>query len=120
MDPLLDTVTNNIKRFRELKNLSQKEVSAASNIPQGQYSRMENGKVEPTISSLQKLSLVFEVHISEFFKSFADDTLDLPFMDKMKLMDTLEDDEKNALLKIIDMAISKKKMKDHVSQLLNS
>ena len=54
MVSIIDVISNNIKRLREVKNLSQKVISASSNIPQGQYSRIENGRVEPSISTLEK------------------------------------------------------------------
>jgi transcriptional regulator with XRE-family HTH domain len=38
MSPVVAIIADNIKRLRELKNLSQKEVAVTSGIPQGQYS----------------------------------------------------------------------------------
>ncbi|MCB9309313.1 MAG: helix-turn-helix transcriptional regulator [Lewinellaceae bacterium] len=52
--------------MRDFKSLSQKEVCADSGVPKGQYSRIENGKVEPSISTLEKLNSVFDVTILEF------------------------------------------------------
>lgn len=37
-----------------------------------------------------------------------------------KIIDTLDNDEKDALLKLIDMAVSKKKLKDNLSDLIAS
>ena len=113
-------IAKNIKRLREFKKLSQKEVCASSNIPQGQYSRIENSKVEPSVSTLAKLAKVFEVSISEFFKS--DDInqeLNLPLLEKIKLIDNLDKDEQNALFKMIDLAIANKRMKDNLQSLIN-
>ena len=116
-----DLIAINIRRLRELKQLSQKEVSAKSGVPQGQYSRIENGHVEPGVSTLEKLSKVFEVSITEFFKSNdMDEEINLPLLEKIKLIDTLDEDEKNALFKMIDLAISNKKMKDNLQQLIAS
>lgn len=85
-------------------------------MPQGQYSRIENGKVMPTIPTLEKIAEVFEVSIVEFFKTNSEeDTVNLPLLEKIKIIDTLEADEKEALLKLIDMAVSKKKLKDNLS-----
>ena len=114
-------IANNIKRLRKLKELSQKEVSLNVNVPQGQYSRIENGKVMPTIPTLEKIASVFEVSIVEFFKSNSEEeALNLPLIEKIKIIDTLEADEKEALLKLIDMAISKKKLKDNLTNLVAS
>ncbi|MCP3660233.1 MAG: helix-turn-helix domain-containing protein [Bacteroidetes bacterium] len=118
---ITDIISKNIKRIRHIKKLSQKEVAIASNIPQGQFSRIENGRVEPLISSLEKLASVFEVSISEFFKTNSkEEEINMPLLEKIKLIDELEGDERKALLKMIDIAISKKKMKDNLSDLLKS
>jgi len=69
MSHIVEVIAGNVKRLREAKKLAQKEICAETGIPQGQYSRIENGKVEPSISTLDKLAKVFEVSISEFFTS---------------------------------------------------
>ena len=87
MTDTLNIIANNVKRLRNLKNLSQKEVSLSVSIPQGQYSRIENGKVMPTIPTLEKIATLFEVSLVEFFK--ADDTeeaVNLPLLEKIKLI----------------------------------
>lgn len=113
-------IAGNISRLRELKKLSQKEVCAASKIPQGQYSRIENSKVEPSISTLEKLAKVFEVSIPEFFKNNnLEDEPNLPLMEKIKFIDTLGKDEQKALFKMIDMAIANKRMKDNLQTLID-
>ena len=114
-------ISENIKRLRKLKQLSQKQVSMDVGIPQGQYSLVENGKVMPTIPTLEKIAEVFEVSIAEFFNTNSEeDTVNLPLLEKIKIIDTLEADEKQALLKLIDMAVSKKKLKDNLSNLIAS
>jgi len=114
-------ISKNIKRLRELKNLSQKEVSAKSGVPQGQYSRIENGHVEPSVSTLEKLAGVFEVSISEFFKTTdANEEVNLPLLEKIKLIDSLGNEEKQALFKMIDLAISNKRLKENLQNLIAS
>jgi transcriptional regulator with XRE-family HTH domain len=120
MDTIVQLIATNIKRLRELKKLSQKEVCAASNVPQGQYSRIENGKVEPSVSTLEKLAKVFEVSISEFFKSNdINEEINLPLLEKIKLIDSLGEEEKQALFKMIDLALANKRMKDNLQDLIN-
>tara|TARA_R100000152_G_C6770281_1_gene196393 strand:+ start:790 stop:1155 length:366 start_codon:yes stop_codon:yes gene_type:complete len=121
MNNTTDVIAGNIKRLRELKQLSQKQVSLASNVPQGQYSRIENAHVEPAVSTLEKLAKVFEVSITEFFKTGDfEEHVNLPLMEKIKLIDQLAEEEKNALFKMIDLAISNKKMKDNLANIINS
>jgi transcriptional regulator with XRE-family HTH domain len=121
MSNINTTISENIKRLRKLKELSQKQVSMDIGIPQGQYSLVENGKVMPTIPTLEKIADVFEVSIAEFFTNNSEeDAVNLPLLEKIKIIDTLDADEKEALLKLIDMAVSKKKLKDNLSNLIAS
>ena len=119
MSKINSMISANIKRLRKLKGFSQKEVCLTVGIPQGQYSVIENGKVVPTIPTLEKLAKVFEVSVSEFFKDdSAEEVANLPLLEKIKLIDQLDKDEQEALLKLIDIAISKKKLKDNLSNLI--
>ena len=59
--------------------------------------------------------------MGEFFKSDSEEEqMNLPLIEKIKLIDQLEEDEKNALLKMVDIAISKKRIKDNLSNILDS
>jgi transcriptional regulator with XRE-family HTH domain len=119
MSVTVTIIASNIKRLRELKNFSQKEVATASGIPQGQYSRIENGKVEPSVSTLDKLAAVFEVPTGEFFKMDAVyDDVNMPLLEKIKIIDTLPKEEQTALLKMIDLAVANKRMKDNLQTLI--
>ena len=112
-------IAHNIKKLRKLKNLTQKELALSIDIPQGQYSRIENGKVIPTVQTLAKIAEALEVHISELFiEGEAEQVSDLPLLNKIKLLGQLDQEERDALMKIIDMAIAKQKMKDNLSQIM--
>ncbi len=115
-------VAENIKQLRVLKNLSQKEVALALDMDQPQYSRIESGKVEPTLSSLEKVARVFEVSISDLLKekSTAETEVNMPLLEKIRLIDQLEEKERSSILTVIDMAIAKKRFKDNLSQLIAS
>jgi len=65
------------------------------------------------------LAAVFEVDMTEFFKSDdLEQELNLPLMQKIKLIDTLAPDEQQVLLKMIDLALSNKRMKDNLQSLI--
>lgn len=118
MTKVLKLVTANIQRLRELKGFSQKEVAAAMGVPQSQYSRMENGKSEPSISTLEKLAIALDVSITEFFKAGMDADVNLPMLEKIRLLDGLEKEERKAIETVIDIAISRKTLKDNISNLI--
>ena len=83
---------------------------------------MESGKVEPTLSSLQKIADVFDISLSELLKDNSDlgEEINLPLLEKVKMIDQLEEKERDSLINIIDMAIAKKKLKDNLSSLITS
>jgi transcriptional regulator with XRE-family HTH domain len=113
-------IAKNIKRLRDIKNLSQKEICISSGVPQGQFSRIENGKVEPSVSTLEKLAKVFEVSISEFFKTNdINEELNMPLLEKIKLIDTLGKEEQQALFKMIDLALANKRMKENLQNIID-
>lgn len=115
-------IVANIKRIRKLKNLSQKEVALEIGIAQAQYSVIESGKTIPTVPTLEKIAKVLEVDITEFFRdpNLEEEQINLSILEKVKMIDTLEQDEKEALLKMIDIALAKKNMKDNLSNLIAS
>jgi len=115
-------ISENIKRLRTLKNMSQKEVALTLNMDQPQYSRIESGKVEPTLTTLEKIAKVFDVSLSELVKenNEIDKELNLPLLEKVKQIDGLEENEKQSILTVIDIALAKKRFKDNLSNLLTT
>lgn len=116
-------IADKIKTTRTNKGLSQKEIAITIGIDQAQYSRIESGKVEPTLSSLEKIAEALEVRVVEFFND--DEPIDINSFDKsivekLRLLDQLDEVEKKSIYNIIDMAISKKRLKDTLSNALNT
>ena len=118
----MNYISRNIKRLRGLKKLTQKEVALSVEIPQGQYSRIEGGKVTPTIPTLNKIAGLFDISLSELLKEDMnmEEELNLPLLEKVKKLGELEEDERNAIVKLIDMALSKKRLKDSLTSLIAS
>ena len=97
-------------------------VALSVGIDQAQYSRIESGKVEPTISSLEKIAEALEIKVVELFneeKPIDVNSYDKTIVEKLRLLDELEYIEKNSIFNIIDIAISKKRLKDTLSNALN-
>jgi len=117
----IEHIFNNMQRLRKLKKLSQKQVAMEIGMDQGQYSRIESGKVEPTLTTLGKIAEVLGVTVAELVQQEKiDQELNLSLLKKIKLLDQLEEEEKQALLKLIDIAISKKTLKDSLARLVVS
>ena len=110
-----------IKKLREARGFSQKEVASMIKMDQSQYSKLEKDKTDPSVSTLAKVAKALGTQLYELF---GDDMLkdvnsyDKSVMEKISLIDSLDEDEKKSLFKIIDGLSSKKKMKDSLAKAL--
>lgn len=111
-----------LKKVREAKGLSQKELAGLLDMPQPQYSRIESGKTDPSFKTLERVSKALGISLSELFK--ADEifnevnTYDKTLMEKLRLIDGLDSTEKKSLYNIIDSLIAKKRLKDNLQTLM--
>lgn len=71
------SVGEKLKRARKKKKLSQQEVAASLFCTPQAISRYENNRVEPSLETLKKLCVLFEVS--------ADDILEIPHFRRNKL-----------------------------------
>ncbi len=119
---LIMKLSDTIKKVREAKGMSQKEVATALKMDASQYSKIENGKTDPSFTIVAKVAKALGVTLSELFKAdeiFTDiKSSDKTLMEKLRLLDTLEDKDKQSLYHIIDTFIAKKKLKDNLSNVL--
>lgn len=92
-------IGENIKKAREAKVLSQKEVAVTLKMDQSQYSKIENGKVDPQFSTIEKIAKAIKMNVVELvaapdlFKEVA--AYDKTLVEKVRLVDQLEELEKN-------------------------
>jgi len=56
-----------IQKLRELKGISQQDLAAKCNFEKSNMSRLEAGKVNPTLSTLEKVASALEINIIELF-----------------------------------------------------
>ncbi len=113
-----------IKKVREAKGLSQKEVALAAKIDTSNYSKIESGKTDPAFSSVMKIAKALGVSLADLFQ--ADEVLkeinsfDKSLMEKMSLIDQLDKKEKTAFYAVLDAFIGKKKLKEALGNVLQS
>ncbi len=69
-DPL-DTFTMNLTRRRRALGLSQEAVAAAAMMDQSQYSRIERGRVDPSIRTLTRVARALATTPSELLRGIA-------------------------------------------------
>ena len=61
----MNQIIENIKKFRELKNLTRDEVAEKMEMSLSGYSKLERGDVELSISKLYKLAEILDVDVSQ-------------------------------------------------------
>ena len=115
-------IGDNIKRIRVARNLSQKEVITIAKLDAAQYSRIENGKTDPSVTTLEKIAKALGVSLAELFAATDElkeiNSYDKTIMEKVSLMESLTKDEKHTIYTMLDAFIGKRKLKDALSNVL--
>jgi transcriptional regulator with XRE-family HTH domain len=114
-------IGTNIKALREAKGLLQKQVANELEIGYTNYNKVESGVREPSIEELQKLAKFFGVSVDAIIshEGLAPKEVKLkekPHFEQLQLIDQLEEDDRNTVIKIIDTMLTKKKFKDFFQQ----
>jgi len=58
----------NLKKLRLKKNLSQGDIATALSVDRAYISNIENGRMNPTLSTLEKIAGALGVSVSELLK----------------------------------------------------
>lgn len=61
---LISLLAQNLRRIREEKNVSMKELGEKSDLSVAQISKLENGKADPSVSALMRLASVLNVSVA--------------------------------------------------------
>lgn len=64
----MKTIGQNIKLFRERKNLSQQELAEKIRVGTQTVEKYESGEKKPDTQTILKISTVLDVPVSEFLK----------------------------------------------------
>jgi len=108
-----------IKELRKLRGLSQKELAESVGMHQGQYSRIENRSVEPTLSTLEKICLKLKVSVSGLLNKALtiDEIKAMKLEDKLILIQDLEFEDRRAIEIVLDMILSGVHLKSDIADL---
>jgi transcriptional regulator with XRE-family HTH domain len=61
------TVGKQIQKLRELKGISQQDLAAKCNFEKSNMSRLEAGRVNPTLCTLEKVAKALDITLAELF-----------------------------------------------------
>ena len=116
------TLGEHIKRTRLSKGLSQKEVVLNANIEKAQFSRIENDKIDPSYSTIEKIAKAMNCTLAELFNLAEDikdiNSIDKSIIEKVNILEGLEDEEKKGIYSIIDGLATKQKLKQTLANAL--
>lgn len=68
-DKLLKSLGDNLKKIRELKNLTQETLSYKAGFSRSYYTEVENGKRNISLINIKKLANVLGISLSEILKN---------------------------------------------------
>lgn len=83
---------------------------------------MENGHLLPSIDIVQRLMKVFAISADHLLNDDENSVVELQnqeLNEQLMLINQLDEDEKNALIKIINSMLTKKRMKDLLEGKIN-
>ncbi|MBK9567158.1 MAG: helix-turn-helix domain-containing protein [Saprospiraceae bacterium] len=104
-----------IKKVRLAKGLSQKEVVLSADIEKAQFSRIENDKTDPSYSTIEKIAKAMGCTLTELFSNGEQvldiHSIDKSLMEKVAILENLDEDEKKGIYSIIDGLVLRERNK---------
>lgn len=61
----MNNIGDNIKKFRELKNITREQMASDLDMSLSNYSKIERGEIDPTLSRIQQIAQILCVDISQ-------------------------------------------------------
>jgi len=103
-----------IKSLREKKGWSQIELAKKLDCHPTYISRVETGKHTPSLELIKKLVKLFDINfdylLDEDLDNYEVKIEDKNLAERMKLVDTLEERQRAALIEVIDSMLTQKRM----------
>jgi transcriptional regulator with XRE-family HTH domain len=108
-------LAENLKRLRKKRGWSQSHLAEQIGSHLSHINRIETGKYNPSLDVVQKLANVLGVTIDFLVNDEQGDMKevrieDKGLLDRVKMIDSLDDEDKTALIRVIDSMLTKKKI----------
>ncbi|WP_338137424.1 HTH-type transcriptional regulator PuuR [Vibrio mediterranei] len=101
-------IGKNIAQLRKERGLSQRELAEKAGITHSAISSIENAKVSPSVSSLQKIVNVFSLSLSEFFTLEQQENKEIKVV--IKPEDLIEIGSENVSMKLVNNGSNKQEI----------
>ncbi len=100
-----------------MTNITEQEVAAIAGMHPANYNKVEKGEREPSIDALDKIARSFNLTIDQLIHYEGNMPKEVTIVDKtasekVKLIEELEEPDKEALYRMIDCMLTKNKFKD--------
>lgn len=110
-------LADNIKAIREEKSFKQIEVATHIGVDKSAYSKIEKGARALTIEELQKMAQLFNMtadQILNFDGKIPKEVVieDKTTVEQMRLIQQLDEDDKQTILRLIEKMLTNKKFKE--------
>lgn len=111
------SLADNIKSIREEKNLKQIEVASHIGVDKSAYSKIEKGLRAVTVEELQKMARLFDMTTDQIINFDGNMPKEVVLEDKsaieqMRLIQQLDDEDKQTIFHLIEKMLTNKKFKD--------
>lgn len=116
------SIGKNLKKIREQKGLMQKEVAFIAEMQASNYSKIESGQRDISVEALDKIAQLFGMTIDEIIHYEDNKKLapvkveDKTVTEKIQLISQLDEEDKNAVFRIIDGMLTKNKFQTFFEQ----
>jgi transcriptional regulator with XRE-family HTH domain len=98
-------LSENLKRIRKEKKLSQVVIAERSGVITSTYSRVESCQVSPNLSTLEKLAEAMDVPMAEFFRE--EQEVEPTVLNKLERIDAMSEYNQNVVTILLDSIIEK-------------
>lgn len=110
----LSHFAENVRRLRKEKELSQSDLARAIGAHPNHITRIETGKYVPALDTVMKLAEIFQIPLDFLVSGSGSPEAirieDQSFAEKMRLLNTLDKKEREAITLFIDSVLSQKKL----------
>jgi transcriptional regulator with XRE-family HTH domain len=111
------SIGENIKHIRQQRGVKQQEIADLVGMHRSNYSKIENGQRELSITALNKVAQFFNITLDQLVNMSEDIPEEISIEDKatvekIKLIQEMDEEDRSMIFKMIDTILTKKKFKD--------
>jgi transcriptional regulator with XRE-family HTH domain len=98
------------------------EVTINADLDAAQYFRIETGKTDPSVTTLERIAKALGISLSELFAATEEikeiNSHNRSIMKNVSLVETIQEDERKTIYTMLDAFVGKKKLKDALANVL--